>query len=108
MQRVVLALALSVGLAFAVFGSSTPATANKGCADTNKDGVINAIDAALILQADAGLYDPGLILLHMWDANDDLEINAIDAAVILQYDAGLLDVVPVCATPTPTPTSPMI
>jgi len=100
--------ALAAGLALGLAAGLTPAFAEKGCADTNKDGSINSIDAARILQFTAGLYDPGLYYLFSWDADDDGEVTSIDAAVVLQYDAGLIDEVPVCAPPAPTPTPPTI
>lgn len=93
MTRSLIALTLSLGLAI---GLVAPAAAQKGCADTNKDNVVNAIDAARILQLVAGLYDPGNILLHMWDADGDGDIESTDAAIVLQYAAGILDELPNC------------
>ena len=59
----------------------------------NKDGRRNSIDAALILQFDAGLITS---LAHPGNAdiNQDGRINSIDAALILQFDAGLIDNLP--------------
>ena len=58
--------------------------------DANCNGVINSIDATLILQFDAGLVDslqcPGFA-----DVNWDHHVNAVDATIILQIGAGLLD-----------------
>jgi hypothetical protein len=93
MARFLLAAVLALAILIA---TATPSLANKGCADTNKDDAVNSIDAARILQVVAGLYDPGLILLHMWDADDDLDITSIDAALILQYDAALIKALPGC------------
>ena len=57
--------------------------------DVNCDGNVNSIDAALILQLDAGLID-SLTCQQNADANGDGNINSIDAALILQLDAGLI------------------
>ena len=62
--------------------------------DANCDGLVNSIDAALILQLGAGL----LVSLPCDEAanvNGDLVINSIDAALVLQFSAGLLDSLPV-------------
>ena len=89
-----LAFVLSVSVALLV--SAPLAHAEKGCADTNKDGVVNAIDAARILQYVADLYNPGKILLHMWDADGNGDIESTDATIVLQYEAGLLAELPEC------------
>ena len=61
----------------------------RGDADCN--GHTNAIDAALVLQYDAGLT--GLPVCPAYaDFNSDMVINSIDAALILQFAAGLLPV----------------
>jgi hypothetical protein len=57
--------------------------------DVNCDGLVNAVDAALILQLIAGLLDE-LECPQNGDVNDDGAINAVDAALILQLVAGLL------------------
>ena len=87
---------LGLALALALLVGTTPAFAQKGCADTNKDAVVNSVDATRILQVVAGIYDPGDILLHMWDADGDGHIESTDATIVLQYDAGLLDELPPC------------
>lgn len=61
--------------------------------DVNCDGVINSVDAALVLQLDAGLITT-LLLCAAPDANQDGLINSIDAALILQYSAGLVGNLP--------------
>lgn len=58
--------------------------------DVGCDGVVNSIDAALILQFDAGLID-SLVCPENADVSEDGNINAIDATIILQLDAGLID-----------------
>jgi hypothetical protein len=61
--------------------------------DVNCDGAVNSIDAALLLQLDAGLI-ASLPCPDAADVNGDSSINAVDAALILQYDAGLIDILP--------------
>jgi len=57
--------------------------------DVDCGGSVNSIDAALVLQFDAGL----LHTLHCpqnGDTNRDGRTNSLDAALILQYAAGLI------------------
>jgi hypothetical protein len=61
--------------------------------DVDCDGVVNSIDAALVLQLDAGLIT-ALLLCASPDANQNGAVNAIDAALILQYSAGLVGNLP--------------
>ena len=61
--------------------------------DTSCDGVVNVIDAALLLQFNAGLLG-SLPCADGADANGDGTINAIDVALILQFTAGLLGTLP--------------
>ena len=78
-----------------VFPTSTPIPTGptQRVGDTNCDGLINAIDATLILQFTAGLL--GLLPCHNeGDANGDGRINSLDAALVLQFTAGLLDSLP--------------
>jgi hypothetical protein len=61
--------------------------------DASCDGEVDAIDAALILQLNAGLI--GTLPCEMdADVNGDGAVNAIDAALVLQYAAGLIDTLP--------------
>jgi plastocyanin len=70
----------------------TPAPTPAGLAgDANKDGRVNAIDAALVLQYSAGLIPT---INPNADVNHSGQTNAIDAAVILQYAAGLISHLP--------------
>ncbi len=62
--------------------------------DVNCDGSVDAIDASLVLQLDAGLAD-SLPCDALADANQDGSTDAIDASLILQYSAGLVDQLPV-------------
>ena len=58
--------------------------------DVNCDGVVGAIDAALILQFSAALLE-SLPCVGAADVNGDGVANPLDAALILQLSAGLLD-----------------
>ena len=59
--------------------------------DANCDGTVNSIDAALVLQFNAGLLGS---LPCRGDVNGDGKVTSIDAALILQFAAGLLDSLP--------------
>ena len=61
--------------------------------DANCDGLVNAVDAALILQYKAGLLGP-ISCADEADVNEDGSITSIDAALILQFTAGLLGSLP--------------
>ena len=61
--------------------------------DVNCDGLVNSIDAALVLQFGADLLD-ALACLQAADVSGEGVVNAIDAALILQFVAGLLDSLP--------------
>lgn len=61
--------------------------------DVNKDGVINSIDAFLVLQFRAGIIFPSPDPEN-GDVNDDGAVNGIDASLILQYHAGLISRLP--------------
>ena len=62
--------------------------------DTSCDGVVNSVDAALVLQFDAGLI-VSVPCAAVADISRDGSINSLDAAIILQYDAGLVRRCPV-------------
>ncbi len=61
--------------------------------DVSCDGNVNSIDAALVLQRDAGLL-PQLPCSENADVNLDGSVNSLDAALILQHDAGFLPTLP--------------
>ncbi len=71
----------------------SPTTTPSLIGDVSCDGVINSIDAALVLQFDAGLI-PSLACEQGADVNGDGNINSLDAALILQLDAGLIPSLP--------------
>jgi hypothetical protein len=58
--------------------------------DADCDGAADSVDAALVLQSDAGLlasvpcHEPA-------DVNNDAAVDSLDAALILQCVAGLVD-----------------
>jgi len=58
--------------------------------DASCDGNVTSVDAALVLQFDAGVLDD-LICASFADVNGSGSVNAIDASLILQFDAGLID-----------------
>ena len=69
------------------------ATAPYPIGDVNCDGTVNAIDAALDLQVNAGRS----VFPNCYqnaDVNGDGQINSLDALLVLQYDAGLLGTFP--------------
>ena len=72
--------------------------------DANCDGLVDPLDAVIVLQLTAGL----LFVLpcpESADMNSDGATNAVDAALILQFHAGLVEAAPPTPTSTPTATS---
>lgn len=61
--------------------------------DANCDRLVNALDAAVILQYGAGSVAT-LRCPAGADANRDGRVNALDAALVLQVSAGLLASLP--------------
>lgn len=57
--------------------------------DVNLDGIVNSIDAALILKYAAGMAELSEKQLENGDFNGDGTVNSIDAASILKLVAGL-------------------
>ena len=70
----------------------TPAPAVAG--DVDCSGVVNSIDAALVLQLGAGLVD-SLACVENADVNESSAVDAIDATLILQLVVGLIPSLPV-------------
>lgn len=86
------ALGLVALLALAAAGAlwQRPESAKAaGLGDVDCNSRVNSIDAALVLQLDAGLIDV-LLCQQNADVNQDLTVNSIDATLILQSDAGLI------------------
>lgn len=62
--------------------------------DVNCDGVTDSVDAALVLQYDAGII--GLLSCsENSDVNEDGAVDSNDAALILRFTAGLIERLPV-------------
>jgi len=59
----------------------------KPCGDVNDDGVVDSVDAALVLQKEA--YPAAVTLPNppSADVNADGVVNSVDAALILQHEA---------------------
>jgi hypothetical protein len=70
----------------------TPTIA-KPLGDVNDDLRVDSVDALLVIQYDADLFDQ-LRNPASADVNLNGHINSIDAALILQYIAHLLDALP--------------
>jgi len=97
--------AVSLTLAMLAASARAEAVDNGGIlGDVNCDGNTNSIDAALVLQKDAGLIR-SLDCEEAGDVNGDRLLNAIDAALILQLDAGIIDEFPAQKDPTVTNTA---
>ncbi len=80
---------------------ATPTPTPPGRAgDANKDGTVNSIDAALVLQRTAGLLPS---INSNADVNSDGRIDSIDAALILQFVAGLIPRLPPAGAAPPPP-----
>ncbi|MCH8161672.1 MAG: dockerin type I repeat-containing protein, partial [Chloroflexi bacterium] len=69
--------------------TSTPVSSG----DANCDGAVDAIDAALVLQRDAGLVS-ALPCGERADVNGDGLLNSLDAVLILQFAADLIPQLP--------------
>ena len=69
-------------------------TPTLGRGDVNCDHNVDSIDAALLLQFNAGLL-PSLACADDADVNQNGVINSIDAAIVLQFVAGLVPSLPV-------------
>ena len=83
---------LSGIFAFALIFDSIPVhvSAESSFGDANADGIINAVDAAEILQqaADYGAgISSGSQHLAVMDINQDNTISAVDASLVLKYSA---------------------
>ena len=61
--------------------------------DVNCDGMVSAVDAALVLQFNAGL-SASMPCAEGADVDGDGDITSVDALLILQFTAGLLDSLP--------------
>lgn len=88
-----LALTLLLALSFLLLASTAHGAGGPGewrTGDADCSGRIDAIDAAAMLQWDAGL----VLALPCWraaDANNDLAVDSLDALLVLQQEAALID-----------------
>jgi hypothetical protein len=57
--------------------------------DINKDGMVTAVDARIVLQIVAGLVENDSSKIQLADMNNDGVLTAVDARIILQKVAGL-------------------
>jgi len=64
-----------------------------GTGDSNCDGVVDPVDALLVLQFDAGIID-SLSCEAAADVNGDGVAGALDALLVLQFDAGIIPSLP--------------
>ena len=80
------------GYSNVVFGTATELP-TPPVGDADCDGSVTSVDAALVLQFNAGLF-AFLLCEEFADANADGELTNIDALLILQFIAGLLDALP--------------
>ena len=97
-------LALMVLVSFAAFQVARWESADASRAgDVNCDGIVSSIDAALVLQSNAGLIS-SLPCEDKADVDGSGGVNPLDALLILQFGAGLLDALGPEATPSSTAT----
>jgi hypothetical protein len=68
-----------------VIGEPTPSILG----DVNGDGLVNSLDALIILKGDVGLDISSHCPMNCGDANGDGLVNSIDALLVLKYDVGL-------------------
>ena len=62
--------------------------------DVNSDGVVDSLDAMLILRWDAELIGADALNLNVGDVNGDKLVDSVDAMLILRLDAELIDKLP--------------
>ncbi len=82
----VAAIMAAAGLLVVAPTSALPPRLTDG--DANCDGNVDSVDAAVILQASAGLID-ATPCPDVADVNFDYEVNSLDAAIVLQMVAAL-------------------
>jgi hypothetical protein len=58
--------------------------------DSNCNGLVDSVDAYLILHFDVGLVE-GVPCPVLADVDADSRVGVRDAALVLQYDAGVID-----------------
>ena len=95
------ALATGAACLALLLGGTTSASSAPG--DANCDGRVDSIDAAIVLQHNAGLVAT-VGCSQKADVNGDGRVDSRDAALILQYQAGLIPSLGTPHGPTPTRT----
>ena len=85
----------AIAVAWAVLGLAS-AGEHAAVGDANCDGVVNSIDATLVLQLHAGLIEE---VCGDVDVNEDGIVNSVDALLIIQFR---VDILPLPPTPQPT------
>jgi len=85
-----------------------------GYGDVNQNGIIDVVDAQLILRYDAGLYNLSPLQLEAADVDGKPniisrkeDVNVTDALKILRYNAGIDKTFPVCGNVIPTTPTPI-
>jgi predicted outer membrane repeat protein len=74
--------------------------------DVNGDGLVNSIDALIVLTADAAMDASQFCPMNCGDVNEDGHVNSTDALVILCYDVGLTIPYPVGTGACPSTVTP--
>lgn len=85
----VVLLIASLGFSLPVASAAEPPEMDAKTGDANCSGDIDAVDAAVVLQFDAGLFE-ALPCAISADVDCNMVVDAIDASLILQYDAALI------------------
>ena len=63
--------------------------------DVNGDGIVDIVDAALLLQVEAGIIGlDDLAKAKNGDVNEDGFVNSIDVTLIKQFEAGIIPSLP--------------
>lgn len=57
--------------------------------DANHDGLVNSLDALVVLKGDVGIDISSHCPINCGDVNNDGYVNSLDALIILKYDVGL-------------------
>ena len=100
-------IGLLLALAFLLLTSIAQGAGGPGewrTGDASCNGRVDAVDASLDLQWDAGLID-ALACFSAADANNDYAVDSLDAVLVLQQEAALIDRLGVLETqlcPAPT------
>lgn len=92
LPTIIIRFASALALAAVLFASGLVAVPNAGagvtphCGDASGDGIVNSIDAAIVLQYIAGLATPNVPDAQL-DPDGNNRVDARDVALILQAAA---------------------